>query len=139
MTTKITRFERANVSAIMDECEKALQEIAERHGVTLDRKGRTYRRDALPVMFQFLIREVDDNGNEMDSKARDFVRVASAYGLSADDYLAEFTDNGRTFRITGLNTRARGYPVLAEDVRTGKTYKFPAGRVKRALELSKAA
>jgi len=135
----VKEFTRANCRTLMDEVEAALKPIAEKHGLTLDRKGKSFYRDKLPVMFQFLVTEKDEDGNALDSRAKDFMRVADAYGLSKDDYLAEFRSNGRTFRITGLNTRARGYPVMAEDVRTGKTYKFPAKRVKQALEQSKAA
>lgn len=139
MSKKITKFTPANVRDLMSEIEEALEPIAEKHGLTLDRKGRTFYRDSLPVMFQLLVKQEDEDGNAMDSKAKDFVRCARNYGLSADDYHAEFQSNGRTFRITGLNTRARGYPVLAEDVRNGKTYKFPAGRVKEALARARAA
>ena len=139
MTAKMKEFTRGNVRDILDDCRKALEPVAEKYGLTLDDKGRTFYRDRLPVMFQLLIPQKDADGNEMDSKAKDFVRLAAAYGLSKDDYLAEFRSNGRTFRITGLNHRARGYPVLAEDVQTGKTYKFAVGRVRTALDQSRAA
>jgi len=139
MTTKITEFDRTSCRALMDECEKALGPIAEKYGLTLDRKGKTYRRDSLPVMFQFLVKELDANGNAMDSRAMDFLKYAALYGLSKDDFLAEFRSNGELFRITGFKPRAVKYPVLAENVRTGKTYKFPAERVKLALAQAKAA
>lgn len=139
MSAKIKEFTRSNVRDILEDCRKALGPVAEKYGLTLDDKGRTFYRDRLPVMFQLLIPEVDADGNAMDSKAKDFMRLAAAYGLSKDDYQAEFQSNGRTFRITGLNHRARGYPVLAEDVKTGRTYKFAAGRVKAALDHSRAA
>lgn len=136
---KIKEFDRKSVAEIMAACEEALRPVAEKYGLTLERQGRTYYRDHLPVKFQLHVAQEDAEGNAMDSKAKDFVRLAKAYGLAEEDYLAEFRSNGRTFRITGLNTRARGYPVLAEDVRSGKTYKFPVERVKRALAQSRAA
>ena len=135
----IKTFESQNVRTIMDECEEALTAIAVKHGLTLDRKGRTYRRDSLPVMFQFLIKELDTNGNAMDSKAKDFMKHAGLYGLSEKDFLAVFRSNGELFRVTGFKPRARKYPVLAESVLTGKTYKFSAERVKTALASAKAA
>ena len=135
----IKTFESQNVRTIMDECEEALTAIAEKHGLTLDRKGRTYRRDSLPVMFQFLIEELDADGNAMGAGAKDFIKHASLYGLKEDDFGAEFHSNGELFRITGFKPRARKYPVLAEKVRDGKTYKFPVERVKAALAKAKAA
>jgi hypothetical protein len=137
MTTTV--FNGRNVRSILDECEAALKPIAEKHGLTLDRKGRTYRPDALPVMFQFLIKQLDANGNEMDSRAKDFIKYAASYGLKESDFLAEFHSNGEVFRIVGFKPKARKYPVLAEKVRDGKTYKFPAERVKLLLAQAKAA
>jgi hypothetical protein len=139
MTTKIEQFTRQNLRAIYEDVEAALKPIAEKHGIKLERKSCTYRPDELPVAFKFITIEHDANGNTMDSRAKDFVRYASMYGLSKDDFLAEFRSGSRLFRITGFKPKARKYPVLAEDVKTGKTYKFSAEKVKMALALAKAA
>lgn len=135
MTTKITKFNKRNLTAIFAEVEAALAPIAERHGIKLERKRCSYREDELPVAFQFITVELDGEGNAMDSRAKDFVKYADLYGLSKDDFLAEFRSNGTLYRITGFKPRASKYPVLAEDVKTGKTYKFPAEKVKAALVL----
>jgi hypothetical protein len=133
-TTKISKFDRATVRQILAECEEALRPIAEKHGLTLDRKGRTYHHDALPVMYQFLVAEKDEDGNVLSAVAKDFVKMASLYGLSSDDLGREFKSGGDTFRVTGLKPRSRKYPILAENVKTGKTYKFPLETVKAGLK-----
>jgi hypothetical protein len=139
MTDKITSFNKQNLRALFAEVEKALAPLAEKHGLKLERKHCSFRDDELPVAFKFITVKIDANGNAMDTRAKDFIKYASLYGLSEKDFLAEFTSNGDRFRITGFKPKARKYPVLAENVRTGKTYKFPVERVKAALAQAKAA
>lgn len=134
MSKPVTKFTNTNVRQILSECEEALRPIAEKYGLTLDQKGKSYRRDALPVMYQFLVRETDEEGNEMSSEGKEFQRRAPWLGLEASDLNREFTSRGRKYRITGLNPRGRKYPILAEEVRTGKKYKFPVEVVKAGLE-----
>lgn len=138
-TKKITSFDGPTVRQVLEDCGKALEAVAEKHGLKLERKRCSYGRDELPVAFKLITVELDENGNAMDSRAKDFIKYAGAYGLSEKDFLAEFRSGPRTFRICGFKPKARKYPILAEDVRTGKIYKFPVEQVKRALALSRAA
>jgi len=130
----VKEFTRANCRTLMDEVEAALKPIAEKHGLTLDRKGKSFYRDKLPVMFQFLVTEKDEDGNAFDAAALEFKKNAFRVGLKPEDMGREFTSRGETFRITGLSLRRRKFPVSAENVRTGKGYKFPAEDVKMRLE-----
>jgi hypothetical protein len=132
--TTIKQFDGRTVEAILKECRDALAPIAEKYGLTLDRKGRTYHRDSLPVMFQFLVKELDEDGNALTAAAKDFQTYAPLYGLKADDLGKEFTSRGETFRISGFAPKSRKYPILGENVRTGKTYKFPLETVKAGLK-----
>ncbi len=134
MSNPIKEFNRSNCRELMAEVEEALKPIAEKHGLTLDWKGRTFYRDQMPVMFQFLVTKQDEDGNALDAKAQAFKRSAVRVGLEPDDLGKEFVSNGEKFRITGLNLRAKRYPVLAERVRDGKKYKFGADMVKFGLQ-----
>lgn len=133
-TKPVTKFTPSNVRMILEECREALEPIAEKHSLVLDNKGRTYYRDSLPVLFQFLVKEEDEDGNALKAEAKDFLKVGRMFGFEPGDLGKEFQTRGETFRITGLKPRSRKYPVLAENVRTGKSYKFPADVVKAALE-----
>lgn len=133
-TTKITKFDRASVRQILAECEEALRPVAEKYGLTLDRKGKTYYQDALPVMYQLLVTKMDEDGNVLSADAKAFQEQAFLYGLEPSDLGREFKSRGDTFRITGLKPRSRKYPVLAKNVKTGKTFKFPAESVKAGLK-----
>lgn len=139
MTSKIKNFDGPTVRKLQEECGAALEAVAAKYGLKLERKRCTYHVDSMPVAFQLITVELDANGNAMDSRAKDFIKYASAYGLSEKDFLAEFRSGAKTFRICGFKPKARKYPILAECVQDGKTYKFPVERVKRALEQSRAA
>lgn len=133
-TKAVTKFGQANVKAILEECRVALEPVAEKHGLTLDRKGRTYAGDALPVMFQLLVKQLGADGQEMTTDGKAFVRYASEFGLDPADLGKRFTDRRGMFRITGLLPRSYKYPVLAVNLETGKTLKFPAETVKAGLK-----
>ncbi len=133
MTTKIKEFTRANVRTLMDEVHEALAPIAEKHGLVLDRKGKTFYADKVPVMFQMLVRVEDSDGKVLDSKAQQFKASASLVGLKAEDLGKTFVIRGASYEVSGLNLRAHKFPVLATSTATGKTYKFPADTVARGI------
>lgn len=139
MATKVDKFDKPTLRAIFADVEEALGPVAEKYGIKLERKSCSYRTDELPVAFKFITIQHDANGNVMDTRAKNFIKYASLYGMSESDFLAEFKSGSTTYRITGFKPKARKYPVIAEDVRTGRTYKFPVERVKAALAAARAA
>lgn len=135
-TTKLTEFSRAAVRTILDECQEALAPIAEKYGLTLDRKGRTYQDDAMPVMYQFLIKEIGEDGGELSSAGKAFISHAPLYGLEPSDLGKEFESRGATYKITGFNPRSHKYPIQATNLKTGKAFKFTVENVKGKLKLA---
>lgn len=130
----ITEFNRANCRSLQEEIAAALEPIAKKHGLTLDRKRGSFYKDKMPAMFQFLVTQEDKDGNALSAAAIAFQQDAWRVGLDPKDLGREFTSQGKRFRISGLNLRAKKYPVLAVENGTGKTFKFPAERVKDKLE-----
>ena len=57
----------------------------------------------------------------------------SLYGLATGDLGKTFSQDGYTFKIVGLNTRRRRYPVVVERQPDGKRFKFGAEAIVRAL------
>jgi hypothetical protein len=62
-----------------------------------------------------------------------FEKYAPMVGLDPADFGREFSYNGKTVRISGLNLRAPRFPVILTDVKTGKTYKAPEDSVRLRL------
>ena len=63
-----------------------------------------------------------------------FEVMADMCGLRADHFGAEFVSNGECFRITGLNPNRPRYPISAERIFDGRSFKFTAENV--ALKLA---
>jgi hypothetical protein len=133
-TATVTSFDRVTVRKITEECGEALEAIAAKYGLKLDRKHCSFRGDEMPIAYRLLTVTTDTNGNALDASGKEFQKYAAMFGLTPTDLGREFKNGGQTFRITGLKSRSPKFPVLAENVRTGKTFKFPVEAVQRALK-----
>ena len=133
----IKQFDRTAVRAVMNECEAALQAVADKHGLKLVRKGCSYRENECPVAFKLLTTVTDAAGDVVTPEAQDFKRCATLFGLKPEDLGRVFlSPTGKRFRICGAKPRNRKYPILAKCVLTDKVYKFPEDQVVRALVLA---
>ena len=127
---QITEFSSENIKEILEACRQALLPVAEKYGLGLDRRGRTYQQGTLPVMFELVTKGKAEDGTVLSTaSAKDFVKHAKLFGLSPTDLGREFQAQGETYRISGLKPASRKYPILAVNVRTGKTYKFTVAAV----------
>ncbi len=125
MTTAKT-MDRPTVRTISDEAEKALQAVAKKFGLELKRKSGRFSSTSLTTKFEFSIKG-------QSPQVTEFKKFASLVGLKETDFGKTFTSQGDTFTISGLNLRAKMYPVLAVSSRNGKTYKFNRNDVKLYL------
>lgn len=135
-TTTITSFDRQTVADLHEEIAKALAPIAERHGLTIDRKRCTFGSTEMPVAFELRVKALDDDGTELSKAGLDFKKHASRWGLDPNLLGAVFTFDGDQFEITGLRPRARKRPVIGRKVSSGKEYVFTAGAVTAGLPAS---
>jgi hypothetical protein len=117
-------IDRSKAKQIGREVEQALQEVAERHGLTVDYRGGTYD----PNTYKPRITLKSANADESE-----FKMYASRYGLERSDFGREFVSKGRLFRITGVSPRSPKRPILCEEVDTGRRFKFTAAGVKAGL------
>jgi len=140
----ITKLDSATVDRIIEDLAEAIQAVADKHGLAVERKRCTYHRTDMPVPFRLHVVEVGADGEAIDKAKRKFDEVCHLYGLRPDHYGAEFgmmraMRNGRLsmarYRVTGINTRRHKFPVSACNVDTGKGYKFTLAKVRRALGL----
>jgi hypothetical protein len=120
-------MDKAKCKAIHDEVDKAVQAIAERHGLTLVKSRAAY--DSGMARFHF---EVCEEGQSTEE--RDFQTHAHLYGLKPEmlGQTIEVPLNGKvkTFRVVGLNSRSRKFPVIIKGP-DGETRKAAAAWVAR--------
>lgn len=125
----IRQFTPQTIPTIMDECREALEVVAKKHGLSLQRKTCRYRPDEAPVAFRLLVLERTEEGDEIDPKETEFRRYAAAFGLTPDDFGKTFKVQGDSYQISGIKPRGRRYNVLGKSASTGKVYKFEVSAV----------
>lgn len=102
-----------------------LQELAKELGLELTVNGGKYdpTRGTYAPRVEFSIPGVGNAAIEKDLKL---------FGITGDQHTT-FVSGNRTFQITGVNFRAKAYPINAKDLMDGKTYKFAARLVLASL------
>lgn len=119
-------MDRALANKINDAALQALQAVADEFGVKLDRKGGSYSSTSLITKFEF----ADEGADQAE-----FDALCHVVGLTPEHFGKEFVSQGKRFVVTGINLRARKYPVTADCISDGKSYKFTADSVQRKVAL----
>ena len=130
----IQEFDRATVRNLMNEMEAALQGVADKHGITLKRKGCSFRSNVCPVPFEVCVERVTEDGNVVTPEAQEFTRTAGLHGLNPEWLFEWFTDfSGKRLQVVGLKPRRKKYPVVVR-AENGTQFKMAAMQVKRHME-----
>lgn len=120
------KFTRAKVKTLRSDLDKALAAIEKKHGVEFSigtiRFSDTDFRGTLKCV-----------SADKDAARKIFERDALRVGLKKTAYGKTFTHVARDYRVVGVNTRAKKYPVQVEDVATGGTYKMSADMLPQNL------
>ena len=123
-------MDRSKAKILGEEMEQALQLVAKRHGVQI-RAGRgAFTKTTFEARFE--VAETVKGVAQTPERAT-FARMVKLYGLATGDLGKTFSQDGYTFKIVGLNTRRRRYPVVVERQPDGKRFKFGAEAIVRAL------
>jgi hypothetical protein len=118
---KMTRKNLRELSAAMTE---ALAGLEERFSVRFAVGGGRYSESE--VTYKVTASAVGENGETYSREAEKFTLLAETYGLKPEWLGKEFSSNGEKFRVTGLKTSRRKYPVSAVKIASGREYKFAA-------------
>lgn len=124
-------MDKAKASQIRTAITGVFAAVEQKFGVKATVMGGNFSTTDCTYKVQFA--EVASNGTVQTREAQEFVRNAELFGLKPDDLGTEFSSAGRRFKITGLSTRSRRFPILGQQTDTGKTFKFPAATVCKAL------
>ena len=107
-------FTRQNCGAIAAEIMAAVQDVATKHGIKIEREGGG-KFDANKFSFKIQCVSVGEGGENLAAK-RDFELLAWRYGLDASHFNAEFKYAGKLYRLDGINPRARAWPFNVTNV-----------------------
>lgn len=125
------KFTRSNLTVIRADIESALATVEKQHGVSFKFGRLTFTDNEFGGKLQCFSAS-DSKGNAVNIDKQNFESKAWMVGVDKSAFGKTFRSNGRKFTITGLNTRAKKYPIQASTV-GGKRYKFSVSQLPQNL------
>jgi len=130
MSIEIKSFDKRNVERVRAEVLASVEAVMHKYGVKTSYKGGRYSPERFSLNIDLDILAESSSGEEMPASfPRDAVRV----GLPSDCYGKVCVLRGLRYKITGIKTRNRKYPVLATSLADGRQYKLPVASVRAGL------
>lgn len=111
------------VNNIRDELSKAIADVLNKHGMSGDFVSGNYSEAGFQLTLKAQLKDV---GNGKSGAQLEYEIHARKFGIDPKSFGKTFTSQGKTFRIVGINPRARTMPILAIEIATGVEYKFTA-------------
>lgn len=106
---------------IKNDVEKALKEVFAKYNI--DSPGTRVSYSSSEIKISIVATEISADSPTAD--AATFKKHANWVGLKDNAYGAVFTINRRLFKLVSVMTNRPKYPIVAEEISTGKRYKFP--------------
>lgn len=132
---KITTFDRAAHRTLSAAINQALKSVGDTYGVDLTCAGGLHGTNKGMVKVEVVVR---DNGSGISGVQADFNRTCHWFGLKPSDYGRQFSVDGTIYKITGVNPNAPKYPIMAERLYDGRSFKFTESGVKNKLAAAAA-
>ncbi len=118
----ITSLNQQVLIKLDQEIQKALNEVAARHGISIKSSGGgkfSTTNAELKVRIS-----VVRNGQVLSAEEENFKRFCSSYGLKPEHLGRVFPLRGDSYTVIGLNVRNYKLPILAKNNTSGMIYKF---------------
>jgi hypothetical protein len=119
---------RDKALSITDQIKELLKNLAETENLKLDLGNISFSSTQLNLKISFQ----DLDSSKLDAQN---TLLSKRYGFTQNIVGMEFTSNLTTgkFVVTGFKTQNRKYPILAERVSDGTSYKFSASHILKYL------
>ena len=114
------RFNKSNLKTIRADIATALASVESKHGVKFSLGNIRYSDSDFRCKLECFS---SATGDTTDIDRQKFESKSWMVGVKKTAFGETFTSQGRKFTITGINTRAKKYPIQAETAR-GRRYKF---------------
>ena len=133
---KITEINRDVCKQLRDILDDAMQAKLKELG--LDVKCGNASFDSELVTFKVDIKvagSLDKRDKQLSDSLSWYIKyIAEELGVDKDDVLNKEYRMGVTrYKLIGYNSKAKSYPLIMQDTKTGKKYKFPDNIIKRAF------
>jgi len=123
---KIKNIGRAECKMISDELETVIQKTMNKYGLTATYANGKYGGHTATLSFKLDVPAMAEKVAVQDARL-----LGANFGLGY-----EFVSNGESFKVVSFNLRRRKYPVSADNLRTGKTFKFTVDSINRKIKIA---
>ena len=137
-----------NVHQIRTDMTEALKAVATKHGLVINlgrirfnAKELRCKLEALAIDQTFGATEAEDKGTIIgitDGERAAWNAYCERYGLKPEHLGATIQLNGSPYKLVQIKPRFRKYPIIAVNKLTGKSYKWPAVKIRSALGINSA-
>lgn len=119
-------FTRQNLITLQQEIDAALATVAKKNGIVLSMGNIKFSGEEFHAKLEAAVTSTNSAGlsmaeMKMKKELEDYGRL---YGLTGKEYGKTFFSNGRTYKVVGLKTSHPKFPIIGQDVKTGKQFKF---------------
>ena len=124
---KVTNFDKPTIKAIRMAMDNALAKVEKEYGITISTGNARFSGNE--VTFKVKANTVTSGGKAITKEAQMFDIVKHQEGIGHLSVGDTVTLQGKSFTITGYNTRARKSPINIEDMQ-GRGYKCSVSMLK---------
>ena len=124
---KVTNFDKPTIKAIRLAMDSALAQVEKDYGIKISTGNARFSGNE--VTFKVKANTVTSGGKAITKEAQMFDIVKHQEGLGHLSVGDTVTLQGKSFTITGYNTRARKSPINIEDMQ-GRGYKCSVSMLK---------
>lgn len=122
-------FTKKQFEEFRKDFEEAVKGVEEKYQISMEAGSISYTNNCFTMKIQAV-------KNGFDLKKKLFEERCGTYGFTPADYQREFTMNGETYKLTGINSRSKKNPceITKND---GTVYKCGADLVYAMFEMQK--
>lgn len=127
MPTTLTTVTRQDAIRIQREIDAAVKRVLEANGLQASPSRSRYGARSFSYKVEAAVLTVGENGVNVSSReAQAFIAYAGILGIENPQAAlgATFTARGVEYVLTGLNPRARKFPLMVTRVSDGRAYKL---------------
>lgn len=117
----------AKIKKIQAKLNKAIAEISKEENVTIVFGGIRYNSAEYTTSMKVKTLEKSEKVTSLNAA------VCKRYGFTQNILGMTFQGKNGTMRIIDIKTRNRSYPIIAECLENGRTYKYSASDIKHRL------
>jgi len=125
----VKEFDKKTLKTLRQDIDSALKSVADKHGLSLMLGNIRFNEHSFTGKLEA---RVTENPGE-PTMAADFKALSMSYGIPASCLHRIVTLNGKRYKIVGLKPRNRKYPIICENVASGKRFKFSPFSIREAL------